>query len=139
MVRPNPSVRFPEFNQQYTEIKSKQLDYSVNIEPFNDFKIDLVGNRIISENFAENYNINNGVFDASALVHIINGGTFTFAGSYVSDLSGSVNIQNITEIVNLMLSKNVYDNHLLNSLLHNQTLPEMNEEYDGDDEPEWWC
>ncbi|MDB9961732.1 cell surface protein SprA, partial [Oceanihabitans sp.] len=52
-------TRFPEFNQQYTEIKSKQLDYSVNIEPFNDFKIDLVGNRIISENFAENYNINN--------------------------------------------------------------------------------
>ena len=44
------------------------------------------------------------------------------------------NIQNITEVVNLMLSKNVYDNHLLNSLLHNQTLPEMNEEYDGDDE-----
>lgn len=44
------------------------------------------------------------------------------------------NIQNITKVVNLMLSKNVYDNHLLNSLLHNQTLSEMNEEYDGDDE-----
>ena len=52
-------TRFPEFNQQYTETHSVQLDYSVNIEPFNDFKIDLVGNRIISENFAENYNVNN--------------------------------------------------------------------------------
>ncbi|MFD2822217.1 cell surface protein SprA [Lacinutrix iliipiscaria] len=49
---------FPEFNQQYTETHAKQLDYSVNVEPFNDFKIDFIGNRIISENFSENYRIN---------------------------------------------------------------------------------
>ena len=58
----------------------------------------------------ENYNINNGVFDASALVHIINGGTFTFAGSYVSDLSGSVNIQNITDIIRYACSNNPFQN-----------------------------
>jgi photosystem II stability/assembly factor-like uncharacterized protein len=58
----------------------------------------------------ENYNINNGVFDASALVHIINGGTFTFAGSYVSDLSGSVNIQNITDVIRYACNNNPFLN-----------------------------
>ncbi len=61
-------------------------------------------------NGEENYNINNGVFDASALVHIINGGTFTFAGSYVSDLSGSVNIQNITDIIRYTCDNNPFQN-----------------------------
>ena len=58
----------------------------------------------------ENYNINDGVFDASALVHIINGGTFTFAGSYVSDLSGSINIQNITDVIRYACSNNPFQN-----------------------------
>jgi photosystem II stability/assembly factor-like uncharacterized protein len=63
----------------------------------------------------ENYNINNGVFDASALVHIINGGTFTFAGSYVSDLSGSVNIQNITDIIRYACSNNPFQNRAVSN------------------------
>lgn len=58
----------------------------------------------------EHYNINNGVFDASALVHIINGGTFNFAGSYVSDLSGSITIQNLTEVMNNVCSRNPFNN-----------------------------
>ncbi|MFY7731336.1 MAG: hypothetical protein ACOVRN_17585 [Flavobacterium sp.] len=58
----------------------------------------------------EHYNINNGVFDASALVHIINGGTFNFAGSYVSDLSGSITIQNLTEVINNVCDRNPFNN-----------------------------
>ena len=58
----------------------------------------------------EHYNINDGVFDASALVHIINGGTFNFAGSYVSDLSGSITIQNLTEVINNVCSRNPFNN-----------------------------
>ena len=50
---------FPEFNQQYTETSSKQLDYGINVEPFNDLKIDFIGNRIYADNFTENYRINN--------------------------------------------------------------------------------
>jgi len=48
----------------------------------------------------EYYNINNGVFDASALIHIINGNSFDFAGSYVSDLSGTVSLDHVTELIN---------------------------------------
>ena len=39
-------------------------------------------------------------------------------------------IQTITEIVNITLSKTEYDIHLFN----NQTISEVNDEYDGDDE-----
>ncbi|WP_400075040.1 cell surface protein SprA [Winogradskyella sp. R77965] len=46
---------FDEFNQQYTEVTNKTLDYSVNIEPMRDLKIDLIGNRTFAENIAENF------------------------------------------------------------------------------------
>ncbi|WP_452221094.1 T9SS outer membrane translocon Sov/SprA [Lacinutrix salivirga] len=49
---------FPDFNQQYTSVQTKQLDYTANLEPFRDLKIDLVGNRTYSENYTENYRIN---------------------------------------------------------------------------------
>ncbi|WP_344727794.1 cell surface protein SprA [Corallibacter vietnamensis] len=50
---------YPEFNEQYTTNKTKQLDFSANVEPLNDLQIDLVGNRVYSENYTENYRVNN--------------------------------------------------------------------------------
>ncbi|MBN4070099.1 cell surface protein SprA [Olleya sp. AH-315-F22] len=47
---------FPDFNQQYTENQTKNLDYSVNIEPVRDLKIDLTGGRTYAENFTESFN-----------------------------------------------------------------------------------
>ncbi|WP_282043945.1 cell surface protein SprA [Winogradskyella flava] len=46
---------FPEFNQQYTEVTNKTLDYSINLEPMRDLKIDLIGNRTYAENISENF------------------------------------------------------------------------------------
>nr|WP_111684972.1 cell surface protein SprA [Winogradskyella tangerina] len=46
---------FPEFNQQYTEVTNRTLDYSVNVEPMRDLKIDLIGNRTYAENITENF------------------------------------------------------------------------------------
>lgn len=48
---------FQDFNQQYTEVTNKTLDYSVNVEPMQDLKIDLIGNRTFAENHAENYRV----------------------------------------------------------------------------------
>ena len=48
---------FPEFNQQYTETHTKQLDVSASLEPINDLKIDLIGNRSYYENYNENYRV----------------------------------------------------------------------------------
>ncbi|NNK39412.1 MAG: cell surface protein SprA, partial [Winogradskyella sp.] len=47
---------FPDFNQQFTSVTNKALDVSANLEPLRDLKIDLVGNRIYSENTTENFN-----------------------------------------------------------------------------------
>ena len=58
----------------------------------------------------EHYNINNGVFDASALIHIINGGTFNFSGSYVSDLSGCISIHNMTHNIKKVCDNNLFGN-----------------------------
>ena len=49
---------FQEFNQQYTETHTKQLDISASLEPVRDLKIDLIGNRAYYENYTENYRVN---------------------------------------------------------------------------------
>jgi cell surface protein SprA len=48
---------FPDFNQQYTEVQNTTLDYSVNVEPMRDLKIDLNGTRTYAENFTENFRV----------------------------------------------------------------------------------
>ena len=53
---------YPEFNEQYTENESRQLDAQVNIELIPDLKIDLNGSRVYSENYAENYIVEDGVY-----------------------------------------------------------------------------
>ncbi len=55
---------FPEFNQQYTETHTKQLDVSANLEPIKDLKIDLIANRAHYENYNENYKVENGVYNS---------------------------------------------------------------------------
>ncbi|WP_299526938.1 cell surface protein SprA [Winogradskyella sp.] len=48
---------FPEFNQAYTEVTNRTLDYSINVEPMRDLKIDLIGNRTYAENITENFRV----------------------------------------------------------------------------------
>ncbi len=53
---------FPEFNQQYTEVESRQLDMQVNTELLDDLKIDFNASRLYSENFSENYIVEDGLY-----------------------------------------------------------------------------
>ncbi len=53
---------YPEFNEQYTEVESKQLDIQANIEIIPGLKIDLTGSRLYSENYSENYIIEDGLY-----------------------------------------------------------------------------
>ena len=55
---------YPEFNEQYTEVEGKQLDVQVNMEPLKDLKIDINGSRVYSENYAENYIIQDGLYQS---------------------------------------------------------------------------
>jgi cell surface protein SprA len=49
---------YPDFNDQYRTNKINQFDYSANLEPTRDLKIDLVGNRTYAQNYTENYRVN---------------------------------------------------------------------------------
>ena len=46
----------PDFNQNYTHVITKTLNYTANIDPFPDFKIDVTGDRTYANNFSEQYN-----------------------------------------------------------------------------------
>lgn len=58
----------------------------------------------------QEFNPNNGVFDASALIQLINKSTFTMNGSFVSDLSGDVIVNDINRLLEYTVDTNVFNN-----------------------------
>jgi hypothetical protein len=56
------------------------------------------------------FDINGGVFDASAFVNIINGKTIDASGAYINDLSGSITIRNINNLLQYAVSTNIFAN-----------------------------
>ena len=56
------------------------------------------------------YIINDGVFDASAFLHIITEKPMDISGAYVSDLSGSITINNVNELLKTSCVLNVFGN-----------------------------
>ncbi|WP_420571790.1 cell surface protein SprA [Kordia sp.] len=55
-------TEFTEFNQQFTQVHNKNLDITAMVEPLRDLKIDVVANRNYSENFSEQFNVQNGEY-----------------------------------------------------------------------------
>ena len=55
---------FPEFNQNFTQVKNKQLNFTAQLEPFPDFKIDLMGERTYAFNFSEQYDVTAGQYNS---------------------------------------------------------------------------
>ncbi|PHS10901.1 MAG: cell surface protein SprA [Kordia sp.] len=62
---------YPDFNEQFTSSKNKQLSITANVEPIKKLKIDLNANRTYQHNYTENYRINgadinglNGTYEA---------------------------------------------------------------------------
>lgn len=67
---------YPEFNEQYTEVDSRQLDVQANLELIPGLKLDLNGNRVFSENFSENYRVDNDIYNSLTPNHF---GNFTIS------------------------------------------------------------
>jgi len=62
-------------------------------------------------NLSSVVDINGGVFDASAFIHIINENTYDpDTGTYVKDLSGSIQILQINQILNYIVYANSFQN-----------------------------
>jgi cell surface protein SprA len=55
---------FPEFNQNFTQVKNTQLNFTAQLEPFSDFKIDLMGERTYAYNFSEQYDVSAGQYNS---------------------------------------------------------------------------
>jgi cell surface protein SprA len=54
---------YQNFNQNYTHVITKTLNYTANIDLFPDFKIDLTGDRTYANNFSEQYIVNDADSD----------------------------------------------------------------------------
>jgi cell surface protein SprA len=50
-------TQFQEFNEQFAQTHSEQLDISASLEPVRDLKIDISGNKTYFENFTENFRV----------------------------------------------------------------------------------
>ena len=55
---------FPDFNQNYTNIKTKKLEATANVDLFPDFKIDLTASRNETSNYSEQYDVTNGLYNS---------------------------------------------------------------------------
>ena len=66
---------------------------------------------------ASEFEVNDGVFDASAYIQIVNSSSFTMTGSFVSDLSGDVHVYNINKTLEYVVDTNVFRNR--NPVLRN--------------------
>jgi cell surface protein SprA len=51
-------TRFQQFNEQYSSTENEQFDFQATIRPVKGLTIDLRGNRIYSETYTENYQVN---------------------------------------------------------------------------------
>ncbi len=57
-------TNYPNFNQNFTQVTTKTLRMTANIDLFPDFKIDLTADRTFSENHSEQYDVINGLYNA---------------------------------------------------------------------------
>lgn len=59
-------TNYPNFNQNFTQVKNTIFKASANVDLLPDLKIDLTFDRSYSENFSEQYDLTNGIYNARA-------------------------------------------------------------------------
>ena len=57
-------TNYPNFNQNYTQVTTKSLGFSANVDLFPDFKIDLVAKRDYANNFSEQFDVTNNQYNS---------------------------------------------------------------------------
>ncbi|WP_405573712.1 cell surface protein SprA [Winogradskyella sp. Asnod2-B02-A] len=102
-ARNNWLTDFPDFNQQYTEVRNTSLNYAINVEPMRDLKIDFTGNRTYAENFSENYRVGDYLDADGNDVGYGNGDGINEYQSYTPNRFGNYSIS--TAIIKTAFSK----------------------------------
>lgn len=57
-------TNYPDYNQSYVQNKTSLLNFTASLEPFTDFKIDLSADRNFTENYTEQYDVFNGMYNS---------------------------------------------------------------------------
>jgi cell surface protein SprA len=57
-------TNYPDFNQSYNEITSRQLNLTAKVDPFPDLTIDLVADRNYMNNFSEQFDVSDGIYNS---------------------------------------------------------------------------
>ena len=55
---------FPEFNQNFTQVKNKKMTITAELEPFSDFKITLNADRTYAYNYSEQFDVTSGQYNS---------------------------------------------------------------------------
>lgn len=55
---------FPEFNQNYTQVKNKQMNFTADVVPFPDLKITLSADRTYAYSYSEQYDVTSGQYNS---------------------------------------------------------------------------
>ena len=117
MARSGYLTDYPNFNRNYTEVTTKNLDLTANVDLFPDFKIDLVANRTYVDNFSEQFDVLDGQYQSRSPY---NSGNFSISTLMIgtafgqSDEMGSAafdDFRNNRLIVANRLAGNYYGNN----------------------------
>ena len=57
-------TNYPEFNQNFTQVTTKALNFTANLDLFPDFKIDLSADRTYADNFSEQFDVSSGQYNS---------------------------------------------------------------------------
>jgi cell surface protein SprA len=57
-------TNYPNFNQNFTQITNRTLNFTANVDLFPDFKIDLNADRTYVNNFSEQYDVTDGQYNS---------------------------------------------------------------------------
>jgi photosystem II stability/assembly factor-like uncharacterized protein len=85
--------------------KSLYSDFSAYVRQYFSY-----GSFISLFSSAASYEINNGIFDPSALIQAIHVSPKNSAGAYVKDLSGSITVSNINNLLRTASAMNIFGN-----------------------------
>jgi cell surface protein SprA len=55
---------FPEFNMPYTEVETRRMNFTAKIEPIPDLTIDLMADQNRQDNFSEQFDVSNGIYNS---------------------------------------------------------------------------
>lgn len=54
---------YPEYNMNFTQVNTKTITFNANVDLFPDFKIDINADKLSLDNYSEQYNVTDGIYN----------------------------------------------------------------------------